>query len=186
MMMSILRNIAPAAAAFLILLMASCSLRATTAFSPSNGVAAASSRSAFIATTRRACPFPSSSLSSRSGVAPLGAAGADVIEAPPVKEVETQEKKNQNEQVTEKKNRQGTEAWEVRLYNDPMNKREFVARCLSRIVGLSDTQSFQVMMTAHKLGIAAVGRFHLERAETYRNALREQGLSVDMVPVDDE
>ena len=180
-----------AAAAFLLaLFLLSCSRRANAAaaFMPAStdrvavSSRSSSSRSAFTTTTttttRRACP------SCWGGVA-LGAA-ADVIEAPPVKEVETQERQKQEDAATEKKNRQGTEAWEVRLYNDPMNKREFVARCLSRIVGLSDTQSFQVMMTAHKLGIAAVGRFCLERAESYRTALSEQGLSVDMVPVDDE
>mmetsp|Transcript_20005 Transcript_20005/g.24718 ORF Transcript_20005/g.24718 Transcript_20005/m.24718 type:complete len:157 (+) Transcript_20005:135-605(+) len=75
--------------------------------------------------------------------------------------------------------------WEIRLYNDPFNKREFVARCLMTITGLSDGAAFQVMMKAHQNGMAVVGQYHLERAEGYLVSLKNEGLMVDMVPVDD-
>ena len=75
---------------------------------------------------------------------------------------------------------------QVRLFNDPMNKREYVARCLTEIVGLSDGLAYQVMMQAHQFGLAAIIRCHQERAELYRDTLVEHGLVVDMVPVDDD
>ena len=42
--------------------------------------------------------------------------------------------------------------WLVRLFNDPMNKREFVARCLMEVCGLGDGQAYSVMMAAHQTG----------------------------------
>ena len=79
-----------------------------------------------------------------------------------------------------------TPSRQVRLFNDPMNKREYVARCLTEIVGLSDGLAYQVMMQAHQFGLAAIIRCHQERAELYRDTLVEHGLVVDMVPVDDD
>lgn len=87
---------------------------------------------------------------------------------------------------TERANKLGGEGWEIRLFNDPFNKREFVARCLSTICGKSDTESYQIMMEAHKNGMGIVGRYQFEIAELYYNSLRENGLMVDMIPVDDE
>ena len=55
--------------------------------------------------------------------------------------------------------------WEVRLFNDPMNKREYVARCLMETCGLSDGKAFQIMMNAHQNGAAVVGRWAFEQAE---------------------
>ena len=111
-------------------------------------------------------------------------AGPATLE-PPTKEkvIEKQEKEESSVQSKENYKRGG---WAVRLFNDPMNKREFVALCLSKIVGLSDGQAYQVMMQAHKNGVAIVGRFDLERAELYKTALIDNGLTCDMIPVDDE
>jgi len=97
----------------------------------------------------------------------------------------TEEKKKTEEPVKDDQ-KQGSEGWEVRLFNDPMNKREYVARCLTEIVGLSDGMAYQVMMQAHQLGLAAIIRCHQERAELYRDSLVENGLVVDMVPVADD
>jgi ATP-dependent Clp protease adapter protein ClpS len=77
-------------------------------------------------------------------------------------------------------------AWEVRLFNDPFNKREFVARCLSEVCGKSDTESFQIMMAAHKNGMGLIGVYDFEIAELYYSSLNEMGLQVDMVKVEDE
>ena len=57
-----------------------------------------------------------------------------------------------DEQTTEKSEQVGNDGWEIRLFNDPFNKREFVARCLSTICGKSDSESYQIMMQAHNDG----------------------------------
>jgi ATP-dependent Clp protease adaptor protein ClpS len=116
------------------------------------------------------------------------AAGPAVLE-PPVKEKEKVEEKviskdkDEDKQEAYSPNKGG---WAVRLFNDPMNKREFVAMCLSKIAGLTDGQAYSVMMQAHKQGVAIVGRYDLERAELYRNSFNENGLSCDMIPVEED
>ena len=70
------------------------------------------------------------------------------------------------------------------LYNDPMNKREFVARCLVEICSLDDGEAFSVMMNAHKNGLSVIGTWQKELAEMYKQQLQEEGLFVDMVPAD--
>lgn len=99
--------------------------------------------------------------------------------------VKKKEKKvtNENEDQGEQQKDRG---WLVRLYNDPMNKREFVAKCLMEVCGLDDGASFVIMMKAHQTGIAVIGNYHRELAEMYRGRLLGEGLSVDMVPADDE
>lgn len=117
---------------------------------------------------------------SYSAIHPLWAAGPAVLE-PPVKEVEKVKDIVEDKEANYKKG-----GWAVRLFNDPMNKREFVAMCLTKIVGLSDGQAYQVMMQAHQQGLSIVGRFDFERAELYRNALAENGLTCDMIPVEED
>jgi ATP-dependent Clp protease adapter protein ClpS len=109
------------------------------------------------------------------------AAAAPTTLEPPVKE-----KVVDKEERVEDASKYKKGGWAVRLFNDPMNKREFVAMCLSKIVGLSDGQAYQVMMQAHKNGVSVVGRFDLERAELYRDALCDNGLTCDMIPVEDD
>lgn len=76
--------------------------------------------------------------------------------------------------------------WLIRLYNDPYNKREFVARALMEVCGLDDGMAFTVMMKAHQVGIGVVGNYPREMAEMYKGSLTTEGLLVDMVPADDE
>mmetsp|Transcript_11884 Transcript_11884/g.21966 ORF Transcript_11884/g.21966 Transcript_11884/m.21966 type:complete len:162 (-) Transcript_11884:402-887(-) len=99
--------------------------------------------------------------------------------------VKKKEKKvtNESDNETEKDNDRG---WLVRLYNDPMNKREFVAKCLMEICGLDDGMSFTIMMKAHQAGIAVIGNYPREQAEMYKMGLSGEGLMVDMVPADDD
>ena len=80
----------------------------------------------------------------------------------------------------------GSEAWEVRIYNDGVNTREFVARCLVQVAGLSEVAAYQTMMTAHHNGLAVVGRYPYERAEMYHEALKTNGILCDLVEVDSE
>jgi len=90
------------------------------------------------------------------------------------------------EDDTESKEKNGKDGWEIRLFNDPMNHRTFVAKCLCEICGKSDGESYQIMMQAHKNGMGVVGRYHYELAELYYGSLKEEGLTVEMVQVDDE
>jgi ATP-dependent Clp protease adapter protein ClpS len=109
-------------------------------------------------------------------------AGPATIDAPTKEKVKKDVKKVSEKKSTNKK-RGG---FAVRLFNDPMNKREFVAMCLCQIAGLSDGQAYSVMMAAHTNGLAVIGRYDFERAELYRNSLVEQGLLCDIVEVDED
>ena len=80
----------------------------------------------------------------------------------------------------------GSESWEVRIYNDGVNTREFVARCLVQVAGLSEMAAYQTMMQAHHNGLAVVGRYPYERAEMYHEQLKTNGILNDMVEVDSE
>jgi len=100
---------------------------------------------------------------------------------------ETIEKKDTDKvEDTERNEKFDSSGWEIRLYNDPFNKREFVARCLTTICGKSDSESFQIMMQAHNDGMGVIGRYMYEIAELYHSTLKEEGLLVDMVHVEDE
>lgn len=90
------------------------------------------------------------------------------------------------ENVTEDEKKSGKNGWEIQLFNDPFNHRTFVAKCLCTICGKSDTESYQIMMQAHRNGMGVVGRYHYEIAELYYGSLKEEGLTVQMVEVDDE
>jgi len=94
--------------------------------------------------------------------------------------------KRQDRAPAKERQRTGSEAWEVRIYNDGMNTREFVARCLVQITGLSEITAYQTMMQAHQNGIAVVGRYVYEMAEMYYEALKKNGIVCDLVPVDEE
>ena len=129
-------------------------------------------------------PFKAATVVSRSTTTTtqLFMAGPAVLE-PKTAEPEIIEK---NEEATKSEEKYKRGGWAVRLFNDPMNKREFVAMCLSKITGLTDGQAYQVMMQAHQNGVSVVGRYDQERAELYRDSLQENGLVVDMVPVEDD
>jgi ATP-dependent Clp protease adapter protein ClpS len=116
------------------------------------------------------------------------AAGPATIEKPEtVEKVDKKVDKNvDDDSTTEKDPRNDAGGWEIRLFNDPMNKREYVAMCLSTVCGKSDSESYQIMMSAHKDGMGVVGRYMFEVAELYYASLRENGLQVDMVPVEEE
>jgi ATP-dependent Clp protease adapter protein ClpS len=81
---------------------------------------------------------------------------------------------------------QGREAWEVRIYNDGLNTREHVARCLVQVTGLSELQAYTTMMLAHHQGMASVGQYVYEIAEMYHDALRSKGIVCDIIPIDEQ
>lgn len=98
---------------------------------------------------------------------------------------ETQRRERVDEPVKERKG-MGSEAWEVRIYNDGMNTREHVARSLVQVTGMSEMVAYQTMMQAHQNGIAVVGRWVYEVAEMYHDALKKNGIVCDIVPVEEE
>ena len=56
--------------------------------------------------------------------------------------------------------------YKVLLLNDDFTPMEFVVHVLERFFGLSHAQSFELMLTVHKKGVAVVGVFSHEIAET--------------------
>ena len=113
-----------------------------------------------------------------------GGGGPAVLDRPaaPTKKRSSKAQKS----PTKERKSVGSEAWEVRIYNDGVNTREFVARCLVQVAGLSEMAAYQTMMTAHHNGLAVVGRYPYERAEMYHEALKTNGILCDLVEVDSE
>jgi ATP-dependent Clp protease adaptor protein ClpS len=56
--------------------------------------------------------------------------------------------------------------YKVLLLNDDFTPMEFVVHVLERFFGLSHAQAFEIMLTVHKKGLAVVGVFSFEVAET--------------------
>lgn len=56
--------------------------------------------------------------------------------------------------------------YKVLLLNDDFTPMEFVVHVLERFFGLNHAQAFEVMLTVHKKGVAVVGVFAFEIAET--------------------
>ena len=54
----------------------------------------------------------------------------------------------------------------VLLINDDYTPMEFVGMILERFFGLTNAQAFDIMITVHKKGLAVVGVFSYEVAET--------------------
>ena len=56
--------------------------------------------------------------------------------------------------------------YKVLLLNDDYTPMEFVVSVLERFFGMSHAQAFEIMLTVHKKGVAVVGVFAHEIAET--------------------
>ena len=56
--------------------------------------------------------------------------------------------------------------YKVLLLNDDYTPMEFVVHVLERIFGLSNAQALDLMLTVHRRGVAVVGVFSYEVAET--------------------
>ena len=56
--------------------------------------------------------------------------------------------------------------YKVLLLNDDYTPMEFVVHILERFFGLTHAQAFELMLTVHKKGVAVVGVFSHEIAET--------------------
>ncbi|MGY6634027.1 MAG: ATP-dependent Clp protease adapter ClpS [Alkalilacustris sp.] len=56
--------------------------------------------------------------------------------------------------------------YKVLLLNDDYTPMEFVVHVLERFFGMTHAQAFDLMLTVHKKGVAVVGVFSFEVAET--------------------
>ena len=56
--------------------------------------------------------------------------------------------------------------YNVMILNDDYTPMEFVVHVLERFFGMSSAQAFEIMLTVHKKGLAVVGVFSHEIAET--------------------
>ena len=56
--------------------------------------------------------------------------------------------------------------YKVLLLNDDFTPMEFVVAVLERFFGMNHAQAFEIMLTVHKKGVAVVGVFSHEIAET--------------------
>ncbi len=56
--------------------------------------------------------------------------------------------------------------YKVLLLNDDYTPMEFVVHVLERFFGMNHSQAFEIMLTVHKKGLAVVGVFSHEIAET--------------------
>ncbi len=56
--------------------------------------------------------------------------------------------------------------YKVLLLNDDFTPMEFVIHILENFFGMTHAQAFEVMLTVHKKGVAVVGVFSHEVAET--------------------
>ena len=56
--------------------------------------------------------------------------------------------------------------YKVMLLNDDYTPMEFVVHILERFFGLNHSQAFEIMLTVHKKGLAVVGVFTHEIAES--------------------
>jgi ATP-dependent Clp protease adaptor protein ClpS len=67
------------------------------------------------------------------------------------------------------------------LFNDPYNKRIYVATCLMQILSFTEEVAADVMMQAHTNGFAVVGEWTKEIADDYCKQLVEKGLLAEVV-----
>ena len=56
--------------------------------------------------------------------------------------------------------------YKVLILNDDYTPMEFVVHVLERFFGMSHAQAFELMLTVHKKGVAVVGVYSYEIAET--------------------
>jgi ATP-dependent Clp protease adaptor protein ClpS len=56
--------------------------------------------------------------------------------------------------------------YKVLLLNDDFTPMEFVVHVLERFFGITHAQAIEIMLTVHKKGVAVVGVFSYEIAET--------------------
>jgi S1-C subfamily serine protease len=89
----------------------------------------------------------------------------------------------QNSVADETSRTRSTFGFRVMLYNDPMNKRERVARILKEVANINETDANSVMMSAHTTGRGVVREFlsgDRVEADSFCDALRQQDVLVEV------
>jgi len=83
------------------------------------------------------------------------------------------------------KDNEKAKKYKVLLFNDNVNRREYVARILvGAIPGMSQADAYLVMQKAHKQGMAVVGVWVFEVAEAYCDKLKSGGLIASVTEED--
>lgn len=153
----------------------------------SHGVSTRSSSRAVQASEASTAAITSSSFAATTTRSSASTTSLQMSVATPTKpDVEKKQKREIGKGNDTDKDHAKEKQWLVRLYNDPMNKREFVARCLMEICGLDDTMAYDCMMQAHLNGRSAIGKYRKEVAELYKVTLTDEGLTTDMVECEDD
>jgi len=101
-----------------------------------------------------------------------------VIDRPKTERPST-ERSNKRHNTNREMNPNGE--WLLRIYNDNINTREYVAVCLVQVTGLCEDRAYYTMQQAHHKGIAKVGEYNQEVAECYEEQLIERGIVCDVV-----
>ncbi|WP_071797688.1 ATP-dependent Clp protease adapter ClpS [Natronohydrobacter thiooxidans] len=89
------------------------------------------------------------------------------LTAPTLSDRDPKGPQNDGAVVTKTKTRtQRPPMYKVMLLNDDYTPMEFVVHVLERFFGMSHAMAFDIMLTVHKKGVAVVGVFSYEVAET--------------------
>jgi ATP-dependent Clp protease adapter protein ClpS len=79
-----------------------------------------------------------------------------------------------------------SERWELKLFNDSINTRSYICRCLVDVAEQSEEQSYLTMKRAHEQGESTIQEYCCqEHAEHYKEALEERGLNCGIFVIGD-
>lgn len=78
------------------------------------------------------------------------------------------------------------ERWELKLFNDAINTRSYICRCLVEAAEQSEEDSYLKMQRAHEQGEATIGEYSCEEhADHYRYALESRGINCGIFLVEE-
>ena len=75
--------------------------------------------------------------------------------------------------------------WTIQLLNDSNNTRRYAYRCLTKVTGLSEDNSYQSMIQAHDDGEIVIGWYCQGHTEHYNKALRISDIVCEISPVEE-
>ena len=82
-----------------------------------------------------------------------------------------------NPDAAQQTNAKGGKKYKLLLFNDNVNRREYVAKILVQSVpDVTSADAYKIMQQAHKSGLAVVGTWVLELCEAYCEQLQSGGL----------
>lgn len=77
------------------------------------------------------------------------------------------------------------EKYLVVLFNDPVNKRQYVSQVLMEVFTWTEMMASEVMLQAHTHGYAVTGEWGKETAQEYCDKLLDRGLVAEVIKVGD-